>query len=82
LIKVRYQVYDKSGSSAYRSLHSAFQTIVRREGVRGLFQGLAPAVLASAVSWGGYLYFYEHAKVLHLTWFCWTGLSLDWWCHH
>lgn len=62
LVKVRYQVYDKSGN-AYRSLYGAFETIVKDEGVRGLFQGLGPAVLASAVSWGGYIYFYEHAKV-------------------
>ena len=62
LIKVRYQVYDKSGN-AYRSLFSAFRTIVKEEGTRGLFQGLTPAVLASAVSWGGYMYFYELAKV-------------------
>jgi hypothetical protein len=59
---VRYQVYDKSGN-AYLSLRSAFHTIVSEEGVRGLFTGLAPATVASAVSWGGYLYFYEHAKV-------------------
>eukprot|EP00603_Paraphysomonas_imperforata_P008723 CAMPEP_0114437116 /NCGR_PEP_ID=MMETSP0103-20121206/13832_1 /TAXON_ID=37642 ORGANISM="Paraphysomonas imperforata, Strain PA2" /NCGR_SAMPLE_ID=MMETSP0103 /ASSEMBLY_ACC=CAM_ASM_000201 /LENGTH=334 /DNA_ID=CAMNT_0001607467 /DNA_START=113 /DNA_END=1116 /DNA_ORIENTATION=+ len=61
LVKVRYQVYDKTGN-AYRSLYGAFKTIVHEEGVRGLFNGLAPAPLASAVSWGGYLYFYEHAK--------------------
>lgn len=61
LVKVRYQVYDKSGS-AYRSLAGAFRTIVKEEGVRGLFQGVSPAVLASAVSWGGYFYFYENSK--------------------
>lgn len=65
LVKVRYQVYDKSGN-AYRSITGAFQTIVREEGVRGLFNGLAPATLASAISWGGYIYLYEHAKVSEL----------------
>eukprot|EP00603_Paraphysomonas_imperforata_P002152 CAMPEP_0114425246 /NCGR_PEP_ID=MMETSP0103-20121206/7132_1 /TAXON_ID=37642 ORGANISM="Paraphysomonas imperforata, Strain PA2" /NCGR_SAMPLE_ID=MMETSP0103 /ASSEMBLY_ACC=CAM_ASM_000201 /LENGTH=283 /DNA_ID=CAMNT_0001594067 /DNA_START=113 /DNA_END=966 /DNA_ORIENTATION=- len=42
LVKVRYQVYDKTGN-AYRSLYGAFKTIVHEEGVRGLFNGLAPA---------------------------------------
>ncbi len=37
LVKVRYQVYDKSGS-AYTSLRQAFSTIIREEGWRGLYQ--------------------------------------------
>lgn len=37
LVKVRYQVYDKSGR-AYRSIISAFSTIVKTEGIHGLYQ--------------------------------------------
>lgn len=37
LVKVRYQVYDKSGR-AYRSLASAFTTIFKQEGLSGLYQ--------------------------------------------
>lgn len=29
---------------------------------RSLFSGLAPALVASALSWGGFFFFYEHAK--------------------
>ena len=61
LIKVRYQVHEGAGS-AYASISSAFSTIVSKEGIHGLYQGAAPALLASAASWGGYFYFYENAK--------------------
>jgi len=36
--------------------------IVRHEGLRGVYQGWTPAVVGSAVSWGGYFYFYEGFK--------------------
>mmetsp|Transcript_2493 Transcript_2493/g.7390 ORF Transcript_2493/g.7390 Transcript_2493/m.7390 type:complete len:327 (-) Transcript_2493:263-1243(-) len=61
LIKVRYQVHA-SRSLVYASVWDAFETIVRREGVQGLYQGLTPALIGSCVSWGGYFYFYEQAK--------------------
>jgi hypothetical protein len=37
LVKVRYQVYDKTGN-AYTSLKDAFKTIIRDEGFTGLYQ--------------------------------------------
>lgn len=52
LIKVRYQVHEGIGS-AYTSLSAAFRTIHAREGLAGLYQGVAPALIASAASWGG-----------------------------
>ena len=36
--------------------------VIKYEGVRGLYQGLAPAVVGSAVSWGGFFYVYEAMK--------------------
>jgi hypothetical protein len=42
LVKVRYQVYDKSGSRAYQSLASAFTTIFKQEGFTGLYQVMLP----------------------------------------
>lgn len=36
--------------------------VVKYEGVRGLYQGLVPAVVGSAVSWGGFFYVYETMK--------------------
>jgi solute carrier family 25 folate transporter 32 len=35
---------------------------VHHEGILGLYQGWVPAVIGSAVSWGGYFYFYERLK--------------------
>ena len=61
LIKVRYQV--KAGKElAYRSVTDAVTTIIRTEGLAGLYQGLTPALIGSAPSWGGYFFFYERAK--------------------
>ena len=65
VIKTRYQVYDGKGS-AYSSIWNAIKTIHRNESYRGFFLGLTPAVIASTISWGGYFYFYEHAKVSYL----------------
>eukprot|EP01041_Mallomonas_annulata_P007169 gene7169-14599_t len=61
LIKVRYQVYESKGSP-YKNVVSAFRTVVQHEGYHGLYQGLTPALFASAISWGGYFFFYEYLK--------------------
>ena len=39
-----------------------FRGVLKYEGVRGLYQGLVPAVVGSAVSWGGFFYVYETMK--------------------
>jgi solute carrier family 25 (mitochondrial folate transporter), member 32 len=36
--------------------------IVKYEGVGGLYAGWTPAVIGSAISWGGYFFFYEDFK--------------------
>ena len=36
--------------------------VVRHEGILGLYQGLGPALLGSAMSWGGYFFLYEGIK--------------------
>jgi solute carrier family 25 (mitochondrial folate transporter), member 32 len=36
--------------------------VIKHEGVRGLYQGLTPAVIGSAGSWGGFFYVYEAMK--------------------
>jgi len=41
------------------------QGVIKHEGVRGLYQGMVPAILGSAVCWGGFFYLYENMK-LHL----------------
>lgn len=36
--------------------------VIRHEGVRGLYQGLTPALIGNSASWGGYFFFYEQMK--------------------
>ncbi|KAG7338001.1 mitochondrial carrier protein [Nitzschia inconspicua] len=36
--------------------------VIKHEGIRGLYQGLTPAVIGSAGSWGGFFYVYEAMK--------------------
>ena len=67
VIKVRLQVSEeqqrKDGSSGKRlGAVRAFRSIIRHEGIAGVYQGLTPAVIGSAVSWGGYFYLYEGFK--------------------
>ena len=38
------------------------KVLIRHEGFAGLYQGLSPALLGSAVSWGGYFFLYEGIK--------------------
>lgn len=61
LVKVRYQVHDKS-ARRYRSIAHGFRSIVAEEGARSLFRGMSPALYGSALSWGLYMYFYQNAK--------------------
>ena len=61
LIKTHYQVYDKQGKP-FKSIYQGLYIIVENEGVKGLYRGLSPAVIASGLSWGGYFFFYENSK--------------------
>ncbi len=61
LVKTRMQVMGGQ-SASYSSFSRAVLSVFKQEGFRGFFQGLSPAVFASAGSWGGYLYFYEASK--------------------
>jgi len=39
-----------------------FRSIIRHEGLAGVYQGLVPAIVGSSVSWGGYFFLYEGFK--------------------
>jgi len=76
VIKVRLQVDENTASSGNDATAAktrpnqqhrlgtvrVLRGIVRHEGLRGLYQGWTPAVVGSAVSWGGYFYLYEGMK--------------------
>mmetsp|Transcript_14941 Transcript_14941/g.37631 ORF Transcript_14941/g.37631 Transcript_14941/m.37631 type:complete len:366 (+) Transcript_14941:127-1224(+) len=56
LIKDQYKRRARLGAM------QIFRGVIKYEGVRGLYQGLVPAVVGSAVSWGGFFYVYETMK--------------------
>lgn len=51
----------RMGNSSGPIIHMV-RGIIRHEGVVGLYNGIAPAILGSAMSWGGYFFFYEGIK--------------------
>lgn len=68
-IKVRLQVHEGEivkGKDSQKRLRLGsirmLRGVIRHEGVSGLYQGLVPAVIGSAVSWGGFFFVYEHFK--------------------
>ncbi|XP_065165542.1 solute carrier family 25 member 32 [Atheta coriaria] len=63
LMKIRFAVSDgRSAVPQYSSLTGAFYTIVKKEGVRGLYRGVAPNVWGSGSGWGCYFLFYNAIK--------------------
>mmetsp|Transcript_9733 Transcript_9733/g.21017 ORF Transcript_9733/g.21017 Transcript_9733/m.21017 type:complete len:393 (+) Transcript_9733:178-1356(+) len=56
--RIKEQQKPRTRLGAMRMLRG----VIKYEGVRGLYQGLAPAVVGSAVSWGGFFYVYEAMK--------------------
>ncbi|KAH9259301.1 hypothetical protein BASA81_002344 [Batrachochytrium salamandrivorans] len=68
-VKIRFQVHEQktgyfSSETAYRSTWQSIVHASRTEGIRSLYMGLTPALVANGVSWGSYFFFYEKAKVL------------------
>ena len=66
-IKVRLQVNDgnRKNNNPKRTRFASFRLlrgVIRHEGIQGLYQGLSPAVVGSAVSWGGFFFVYESFK--------------------
>lgn len=67
MIKVRMQVNEDSlrknqNQKQIGTTLRLFRNIIHHEGVIGLYRGWTPAVMASAVSWGGYFFLYEGFK--------------------
>mmetsp|Transcript_52821 Transcript_52821/g.78918 ORF Transcript_52821/g.78918 Transcript_52821/m.78918 type:complete len:347 (-) Transcript_52821:154-1194(-) len=80
LIKVRLAVNEgqvRSSSSTASSTKNpakrlsswqVVRTVIRHEGALGLYAGLSPAVIGSAVSWGGYFFIYEDVRHRYAHW--------------
>ena len=68
LIKTRFHVQEHGSQRLpyYSGLFDALRTIVRLEGWRGLYGGLAPNIIGNTASWGVYMCSYNRCKdVLH-----------------
>ncbi|GMI68169.1 folate transporter 1 [Hibiscus trionum] len=64
VVRTRFQVNDGRVTNypTYKNTAHALFSITRSEGLKGLFAGFLPSVLASSVSWGVYFFFYDRAK--------------------
>ncbi|KAB0801081.1 hypothetical protein PPYR_05435 [Photinus pyralis] len=63
LMKIRFAVNDGSAKvPQYSSLANAFRTVLKQEGIKGLYKGVAPNVWGSGSGWGCYFLFYNSIK--------------------
>lgn len=64
LLKVRFAVSDGQSElkKSYKNISNALRTIVKEEGYRGLYKGVAPNCLGAGSAWGLYFLFYDAAK--------------------
>jgi len=69
-IKVRLQVHEGDSNMSQNAqikkrrlgAMRVVRGVIRYEGFTGLYQGLTPALIGSAVSWGGFFFIYEGFK--------------------
>jgi solute carrier family 25 folate transporter 32 len=62
-LKIRLQVQDGLVAAVrYRSLTHAISSIIKEEGVSGLYKGAIAGCMGSGASWGLYFFAYEHVK--------------------
>ena len=60
IIISRFAVDDgRAGCARYSNIRNAMTSIVRSEGLRGLYRGVTPNVLTAGSSWGSYFLFYQ-----------------------
>ncbi|KAG8175154.1 hypothetical protein JTE90_012993 [Oedothorax gibbosus] len=64
LLKIRFAVNDGQilTRPSYNGLGNAVSTIIKEEGVRGLYRGVTPNCWGAGASWGFYFLFYNAIK--------------------
>ncbi|XP_054721082.1 mitochondrial folate transporter/carrier-like isoform X2 [Uloborus diversus] len=64
LLKIRFAVNDGQQLTRpnYHGLGNAVTTIVREEGIRGLYKGVTPNCWGASLAWGFYFLFYNAIK--------------------
>ncbi|GAB5586129.1 hypothetical protein Unana1_01029 [Umbelopsis nana] len=72
VVKIRYE----SNFYNYKSLTEAFSSIIKNDGVRGLFAGYGATFIRDAPFAGIYLFFYEHFKSAANAWSSNNGLNV------
>lgn len=65
VIKIRLAANDGHSNKTpkYNGILNAFSTILKQEGVKGLYRGVTPNVWGAGTSWGLYFLFYNAIKV-------------------
>jgi hypothetical protein len=66
LIKIRFQNVLPGQAAPYRHTGDAFLTIVRTEGIAGLYRGVTPTVVRASILTSSQLSSYDHSKRLML----------------
>jgi solute carrier family 25 (mitochondrial folate transporter), member 32 len=65
LMKIRFSANEGNPNRPqYRSYWHATSTIVRANGVRALYQGLSPAMIAAPLSWGLYFHLVHRVRAV------------------
>ncbi|KAM4705502.1 solute carrier family 25 member 32 [Rhinophrynus dorsalis] len=63
LVKIRFAVSDGlEVRPQYRGIFHCLVTVWKREGLRGLYQGVTPNMWGAGASWGLYFFFYNAIK--------------------
>jgi solute carrier family 25 folate transporter 32 len=62
VLKTRLQVQGKAGAAMYKGVSGGLSKIMREEGMRGLYRGLTPTLVALLPNWAVYFTAYERLK--------------------
>jgi solute carrier family 25 folate transporter 32 len=60
--RIKPQPMGASGSDVYRGMVGTGRTIIRQDGLRGLYRGLLPMTLGYVPTWGIYMMVYDASK--------------------
>ncbi|KAI3427077.1 hypothetical protein D9Q98_007017 [Chlorella vulgaris] len=62
VLKTRLQVQGKAGAAMYKGVGGGLSKIMREEGMKGLYRGLTPTLVALLPNWAVYFTAYERLK--------------------
>lgn len=80
VVKTRLQA--QGPHSRYQGFQGAFKTIIKEEGIRGLYRGVVPVMIGYLPTWAIYFTVYERAKRFYPGFFDRSmGLNVDWLNH-